>query len=123
MKALIISTLLLSASLFLSSCSRTLTPSKVNSILPSMTQSSYMTQAEANEAVKAGKCSYLVTERTYVAPNKMTAKGDLKAGAQGIDEWVTLDSGNAYLITNYNWMTTDNATTQLHITFDTMLCL
>jgi len=42
---------------------------------------------------------------------------------RGVDEWVELDGGNAYVLTNYKWVTVDHyGSTQLHIEFDTMLC-
>ena len=53
----------------------------------------------------------------------LTVNGDLKYGAKGIDEWVELDGGNAYVLVNYKWVTVDeHGSTQLHIEFDTMLC-
>ena len=57
-----------------------------------------------------------------------TVKDDLKNGAKGIDEWVLLDNGNAYLIKNYKWMTVGynpnngSIATQLYIEFDTYSC-
>lgn len=53
----------------------------------------------------------------------LSTKGDLKYAAKGIDEWVKLDGGNAYVLKNYKWVTVDhNGSTQLTIEFDTMLC-
>ena len=47
----------------------------------------------------------------------------LRDGAQGIDEWVKMDGGNAFVLINYKWITVDqNGATQLHIDFDTMKC-
>ena len=52
-----------------------------------------------------------------------SVKNDLKNGAKGIDEWVKIDGGNAYVLTSYKWVTVDSeGATQLHIEFDTMLC-
>ena len=66
---------------------------------------------------------YLVKGRNYVAPIGFSVKDDLKYGAQGIDEWVKLDGGNAYILTNYKWVTVDqNGATQLHMEFDTLKC-
>ena len=88
-----------------------------------MTKSTYMTQAQANKAIETDQCSYLVRGREYTAPIGLTTMGDLKAGAKGIDEWVTLDGGNAYVLTNYYWRAVDDfGSTQLQLTFDTMLC-
>ena len=82
-----------------------------------------MTQAQAMEAIETGKCSYLIRGRKYTAPMGLTTKGDLKAGAKGIDEWVTLDGGNAYLLTHYSWTNVDHfGSSQLNVEFDTMLC-
>jgi hypothetical protein len=53
----------------------------------------------------------------------MSTKDDLRNGAKGIDEWVKLDGGNAYVLTNYKWVTVGNdGATQLYIEFDTLLC-
>ena len=52
-----------------------------------------------------------------------TPKNDLKNAAKGIDEWVELDGGNAYVLINFKWVTVDgNGSTELHIDFDTMRC-
>ena len=73
--------------------------------------------------MKSGGCKYLVKGRNYVAPIGLTVKNDLKNGAAGIDEWVQLDGGNAYVLKNYKWVRVDDSgATQLHIDFDTMLC-
>jgi hypothetical protein len=65
----------------------------------------------------------LVRGREYVAPIALTVKGDLRNAATGIDEWVKIDGGNAYVLISYKWITVDNeGSTQLHIKFDTMLC-
>jgi hypothetical protein len=48
----------------------------------------------------------------------MTADGDLRKGAQGIDEWVKLDGGNAYALVNFSWVIIDEwGTSQLHWIF------
>ena len=65
----------------------------------------------------------MVKGRNYTAPMRLTVNGDLKYGAKGIDEWVELDGGNAYVLISYKWVTVDhNGSTQLSIEFDTMLC-
>jgi len=65
----------------------------------------------------------LVQGRNYVAPMGFTPKNDLKNAAKGIDEWVELDGGNAYVLINFKWVTVDgNGSTELHIDFDTMRC-
>ena len=123
--------IVLGVCLFLSSCatfSTSMTPSQVNNTLPALTKSKFISQAQAEEAVKANKCKYLVKGRNYTAPIGLTVKNDLKNGAKGIDEWVNIDGGNAYVLVSYKWVTvaidpkTHGQTTQLYIEFDTMLC-
>ena len=109
--------------LFLNSCATSMLPTKVNSTLPELTKSKFISQVEAEKAIKTNKCRYLVKGRNYTAPIGLTTKADLINGAKGIDEWVKLDGGNAYVFRNYEWVTVDhNGSTQLHIEFDTMLC-
>jgi hypothetical protein len=58
----------------------------------------------------------------------LTVKDDLLNAATGIDEWVNIDGGNAYKVTNFRWITisTDKygspTSTQLVIDFDTYIC-
>ena len=109
--------------LFLSSCATSMTPVEMTSNLKTMTKSKFMTQAEAQAAVSSNGCKYLTQGRDYVAPIGFSVKDDLKFGARGIDEWVQLDGGNAYVLTSYQWVTIDeDGSTQLHVTFDTLLC-
>jgi len=109
-------------SLFISACASSMTPQEVNETLPKLTKATFLTQAQAEENVKASKCKYLVRNRNYVAPMGMTTQDDLRKGAKGIDEWVKLDCGNAYVLRNFRWVAVANEGTQLHIDFDTMLC-
>ena len=105
------------------SCASSMTPSQVNSTLPTLTESIYYNQAQAIDAQNDNKCKLLVKGRNYVAPIGFTVKDDLKNGAKGIDEWVKMDGGNAFVLINYKWVTVDqNGATQLHIDFDTMQC-
>ncbi len=105
--------------LFMTSCSTSMTPIEVNNTLPTLTKSKFISKTNLDET----KCKYLVKGRNYVAPIGFSVKDDLKYGAQGIDEWVKLDGGNAYILTNYKWVTVDqNGATQLHIEFDTLKC-
>lgn len=109
--------------LLTTSCATSMTPFQVNSTLPNLTKSNYLTPSQAEENQKNGKCKYLVKGRTYVAPMGLSTKADLKYGAKGIDEWVKIDGGNAYVLKNYKWVTVDkDGSTQLNIDFDTMLC-
>ena len=105
-----------------SSCAISMTPIEMNNTLPTLTVSKFITQAQANEQINTKKCKYLVKGRNYNAPIGSTAKDDLKNGAKGIDEWVKLDGGNAYVLTNYKWVTVYDGATQLYIEFDTLLC-
>lgn len=118
--------LIIGVFLSLSSCamfSTSMTPSQVNDTLPNLTKSKFISQAQVEEVLKENGCKYLVKGRMYTAPIGLTVKQDLAYGARGIDEWVELDGGNAYVLTNYKWVTVDhNGATQLHIEFDTMLC-
>lgn len=107
----------------LTSCATSMSPVKVNNTLPTLTKSKFISQAEAEEAIKSNKCKYITKGRNYTAPIGLTTKNDLKNGAKGIDEWVTLDGGNAYVLRSYKWVTVDhNGSTQLHVEFDTVLC-
>ncbi len=107
---------------FLASCATSMLPTKVNDTLPTLTKSKLISQSQAEEAIKTNRCTYLVKGRNYTAPMGLTVNGDLKYGAKGIDEWVELDGGNAYVLVSYKWVTVDeHGSTQLHIYFDTML--
>ncbi len=109
--------------LVLSSCASSMTPIEVSNTLPTLTKSRFFNQTKATEAQNNNKCKLLVKGRSYVAPIGFSVKDDLKNGAKGIDEWVEMDRGNAFVLINYKWMTVDqNGSTQLHIDFDTMLC-
>ena len=44
-------------------------------------------------------------------------------GAKGIDEWVEIDGGNAYVLKSFKWIRVDESgATQLDLEFDTMIC-
>ena len=127
MKRLIKFSLSMGLFLLLTSCAifppSSLSPNQVNSILPTLTKSTFYSKTQAEEAVKSNRCKYLVKGRSYTAPIAFTAKSDLKNGAKGIDEWVEIDGGNAYTLISYKWVRIDEeGTTQLHLEFDTMLC-
>jgi len=108
--------------LFFASCVTSMTPLEVNNMLPTLTKSKFISQVQAEELVKTDKCKYLIKNRTYVAPVGLSPQEDLKNCAKGIDEWVKLDGGNAYVLKNYKWITVnENGATQLHIEFDTLL--
>lgn len=119
---IIIQNILFSVVIVLSSCATSMTPIAVNNTLPTLTVSKFVSQIQAEEDFIANRCKYLVKGRKYKAPMGLTVKEDLKYGARGIDEWVKLDGGNAYVLTNYEWIAVgDSGATQLHIEFDTML--
>ena len=79
-----------------------------------------MLPAEADEAVLTRDC-IVVASHQYTASQAMTAGGDLKNGAEGVDAIVENDGGNAYRISDYGWIQA-NTGTQLVIDFDTLLC-
>lgn len=109
--------------LFITSCATSMSPLGVNKTLPTLTKSKLISQSQAEELANTNKCKYLVKNRSYAAPMGLSTKNDLKFAAQGIDEWVLLDGGNAYVLKNYKWATVDqNGSTQLQVEFDTMLC-
>jgi hypothetical protein len=104
-----------------------MTPIEVNNTLPTLTESKFISQAQAEEDIRTSRCKYLVKGRKYIAPIGFTVNDDLRNGAKGIDEWVKIDGGNAYVLTNFNWVTvainpkTSGQTTQLYMEFDTLL--
>lgn len=105
------------------SCQSSMSPMKVNQTLPGFTESQFVNQTQADKKIQSNECAYLVKERTYVAPVGSTPRNELKRAAKGIDEWVEIDGGNAYVLTSYKWIRVDKkGTTQLHVDFDTMTC-
>lgn len=105
------------------SCATSMSPSEVNETLPTLTLSTHYSQSQAEEAVNSERCKYLDRGKAYVAPIGLTVKSELRSAAKGIDEWVEVDGGNAYVLKSYKWETLDQyGSTQLHIEFDTMLC-
>ncbi|MGN7809475.1 hypothetical protein [Flavobacterium sp. 22076] len=108
----------LAASILLfTSCATSMSPVEVAQTLPTLTKSKFISQSQ----LESNKCK-IITSRSYTAPIGMFAKDDLKYGAKGIDEWVTLDGGNAYILKNYQWVSVNKDQTQLHIDFDTLMC-
>ena len=123
MKNILKLTISLSVILLFFSCETSMTPVEVSNTLPNLTKSKYLTQFQAADSVTANSCKYLTKGRKYTAPIGFTSRADLENGAQGIDEWVALDGGNAYVLTNFSWVTIDEkGTTQLNIEFDTLHC-
>jgi len=113
--------------LLVSSCATSMTPIQVNNTLPTLTESRFISKAQAEEDINANRCRYLVRGRNYTAPIGFTVNDDLRNGAKGIDEWVKIDGGNAYVLVSFNWITVaidpkyGSQTTQLYLVFDTML--
>lgn len=101
-----------------------MTPAELYNTLPTMTKSKFL---KADDIIQL-ECTCLTKNRNYTAPMGLTVKDDLNNGAKGIDEWVQLDNGNAYLVKNYKWMTVgydpknSSTATQLYIEFDTYKC-
>lgn len=111
-------------SIFLCSCATTMTPLEVSQTLPTLTKSKYLTL----EQTQNPNCKNLSKGKSYAAPMGLTVKDDLLNAATGIDEWVNIDGGNSYKVTNFRWITisTDKygspTSTQLVIDFDTYIC-
>lgn len=124
MKGIINILLTICISIFLNSCATTMTPMQVNRTLPMLTKSTYLSL----EQTQNPNCKCLASGRSYTAPVGLTTKSDLRNGAKGIDEWVSIDGGNAYKLINFRWITisTDQyglpSLTQLVIDFDTYIC-
>ena len=109
--------------LLITACATSMSPVQVNNALPNYTKAKLISQLDIESAIKTGKCKYLVKDREYVAPIAITVQGDLRKGAKGIDDWVILDGGNAYVLKSYKWVKTDSSgSRQLHLIFDTILC-
>ncbi len=104
-------------------CQSSYTPTKMYKELPKLTQSKLVLQSEIDSLISTDKCKYLTRGRSYAAPAGLFAKNDLKNAAKGIDEWVQLDKGNAYILTNYKWISMNHSgSTQLNVDFDTLFC-
>lgn len=104
-------------------CQSSYTPAKMYKVLPTLTKSKLILQSEIDSLISTEKCKYLTKNRSYSAPIGFTAKNDLKNAAKGIDEWVELDKGNTFVLTNYRWIqVSDLGSTQLIVDFDTLHC-
>ena len=101
-----------------------MSPTEVHNTLPKYTKTTFLTAVQAQNS----NCSCLTKNRSYTARIGMTVNDDLKNGARGIDEWVTLDGGNAYVLINFQWLTVGynlqygTSATQLYVEFDTYIC-
>jgi hypothetical protein len=100
-----------------------MTPSQFNESLPAATDSKFYNKTSSTKAISAGECKVLVEGRKYTAQPGYTVDGDVKNAAVGVDEWVKADGGNAYALSNFEWITIGDAVgTQLIVYFDTMSC-
>jgi hypothetical protein len=114
---------LVTATVALTGCATSMTPSQFMEEFPMATKSEFYGRADAKEALGNNTCKLLVAERRYVAPQGLTVDGDLHHGARGVDEWVRIDGGNAYGLDSFEWVTVgDEGGTQLIVYFDTLLC-
>lgn len=123
MNRAILSIVLFASVFMIISCASSLTPIQFVESFPNSTNSEYYDRTRADEAISNGKCKLLVAGRKYTSPIGLTVNDDVKYGAEGVDEWVKADSGNAYALNNYEWISVgDQGNTQLLVYFDTMLC-
>lgn len=100
------------------------TPSKMIKTLGSFTKSKILLQSEISDLIDSKKCKYLTKNRSYGAPVGLFAKNDIKNAAKGIDEWIEMDKGNSYVLTNYKWVPKDvHGSTQLFVEFDSLHCV
>ena len=102
-------------------CAMSMPPKEFMSEFPKATETNFYTKLDASEAVENGICKKLILNRQYSAAIGMTVGGDLDNAAQGVDDWVISDGGNAYSLNNYEWVDLINKT-QLVVYFDTMKC-
>lgn len=111
------------AAIVLVGCATSMTPTQFMEKFPDSTKSVFYDRASANKALANNTCKLLVTKRSYSAPVGITVNDDIRNAAKGVDEWVRVDGGNAYTLTNFEWITIDAAgSAQLIVYFDTMRC-
>ena len=104
-------------------CATSMTPSQFMAEFPGATKAEFYDRARAKHALLNNSCRLLVVSRSYAAPQGISVDEDLRNGARGVDEWVRVDGGNAFILNNFEWITTDQwGSTQLIVYFDTMLC-
>lgn len=104
-------------------------PMQFNREFNELTISIMYSKAEAKLAVASKKCRYLEL-RDYYSGVWLNGLEDMKRGAIGVDEWVSLDGGNAFSLESYRWVPvgvsvydgTGGTSTELKIEFYTMLC-
>jgi hypothetical protein len=104
-------------------------PMQFNTEFNELTNSRMYSKADAKLAVASKKCSYLEL-RDYYSGDRLNGLKDMKKGAIGVDQWVSLDGGNAFSLEAYRWVPpgvivyekTGGTSTELKIEFYTMLC-
>ncbi len=101
--------------------SMSMAPKEFMDKFPVATKSKHYTKLDANTAVDTGICKRLILNRSYSAAIGFTVDDDLDNAAQGVDEWVISDGGNAYSLNNFEWVDLIDKT-QLNVYFDTMIC-
>ena len=106
----------------LAGCVMSMSPVEFVNTFPKSTESRFYNLTNADDALSNGQCRLLVTGRSYAAPVGLTVQSDVNYGAQGVDEWVQVDGGNAYRMTNFKWINLLDGSTQLVVYFDTMDC-
>lgn len=119
----IFSLLILASAFLVYSCATSKSPASFYSIFPTLTQSKHITRAEIGALVNNKQCILVTENRQYHAPLAGSVNGDMKKGAKGVDEFVQLDSANAYVIKNFSWINYDSwGSSQLYLEFDTYKC-
>jgi hypothetical protein len=109
--------------LLIAGCATSMTPSQFNSEFPKATSSKFYDRKSSREAISKRDCKLLFEGRKYTSPIGLSVHGDVENGALGVDEWVKADGGNAYALTNFEWISVGRGgATQLVLYFDTMLC-
>lgn len=115
--------LLSAATLVVAGCATSMTPKQFLAEFPSATRSRFFDRSAADAAIASGNCKLLVGGRKYVSPIGFTVDGDMEYGAEGVDQWVQADKGNAHALNSFEWISVgDQGATQLIVYFDTMLC-
>ena len=105
----------------LTGCAMSMPPKEFMDKFPATTKTKLYTKLDANTAVESSICKKLILNRHYSAAIGLTVDGDLNNAAQGVDEWVISDGGNAYSLNNFEWVDLIDKT-QLVVYFDTMSC-
>ena len=113
--------LLIASLVFVTGCAMSMTPKEFMEKFPQVTKAKFYSLTDARDAEMQGTCRILVKDRSYTAPLGLTVNGDLENGARGVDEWIYLDGGNAFILKDFEWIHVPEGT-QLIVYFDTMIC-